>query len=84
MEDRVAKKYKREEGKRLAKVRKNQHEICPNSNRKKYNLGHNYKYSQNMYNTQVDSNKCLRKRDIAKTKRIVEHKRLAEKRKKLT
>ena len=56
----IAKKNKIEKWRWLAEKRKNEQDICVSSKRNKYNLGHNYEYSQSQ-NTQIDNNKCLHK-----------------------
>ena len=63
------KKNRPENRKRCAEKRKTEDKICVTSKRKKYNLGHNYKYSQiqkpqdkSSYDSaRADSKKCLHK-----------------------
>ena len=74
----IAKKIKIKNCKRCTEKRKNEDKICLTGHRKKYNLGQNCKSSQSQTSldksaydsTQIDSNKCLRKRDITKRKKI--------------
>ena len=85
----LLKKKERKKGEKFTEKRKNEDKICLTSKRKKYNLGHNCKSNQSQkpqdkskYDTiQIDSNKCLHKRDIAKNIKIKNCKRCAEKRK---
>ena len=66
-----------EQQKRYTEQRKKDYEIYHTSKRKKYNLAQSCKFSQiensqdkiTHDNTQIDSNKCLCKRDIAKKER---------------
>ena len=60
-----------------AERKKSQHDICQTSKRKKYNVRHNFDCSQSENpqdlstydNTQINANKYLHKRDIAKKKK---------------
>ena len=89
VQKRCCEKKKEKKQKRCSEKRKNEDKICLTSKRKKYNLGHNCKSNQSQksqdkskYDTiQIDSNKCLCKRDISKRKKIKNQKRCAEKRK---
>ena len=85
----LLKKKKIENRKRYTEKRKNENKICLTGKRKKYNIEHNCKSSwskksqnKSTYDsTQINSNKCLHKRDIAKKKKIENQKRYTEKRK---
>ena len=85
----ITKRNKLEKQKKYAEKRKNDHEMCHTSKRKTYNVAQSCKSSQTeksqekitYHNTQINNNKCLRKRYITKRNKLEKQKKYAEKRK---
>ena len=83
------KKTKGVEGKRLAKKKKNENEICLSRAAKKYNIGYNNGYTQSEKSPKqttedkktTDNKKSLHKQDIAKKIKLEKRERQCKSRK---